>query len=516
MSEALATLVRVNLAVAIAVAAVLALRLPLRHLFGARATYGLWILVPAAAAAMLAPPRVVTVMASQPDIALPALPPPPVSAGVVVTQAIDPTPALLALWATGALACALWLGVRQLQFGRAARAGRAGPAVIGVLRPRIVLPDDFEARYSLREQLVILAHERTHIARGDPRINALAAAGSCLAWFNPFAHLAVRYLRIDQELACDAAVVAAHPAARRSYAEAMLKTQLAARPLPLGCYWPAAAVHPLTERIGLLARALPSRRRRQAGGAAVALLALGGGVGGWTARPPQVEVRMDAPAASPERPIRPGPSIAAPAVPPPSPKRVAVAPIETATTEAAPSLAGEPLAPLAVESPEPAVEASRRIKVHKAAERSFVEPGSAVRVMASMTDADGRQLVTDLTAFGSQSAYRIGRIERDGSRHSLFTSVEQRGHTLLVSASLGSQFEPGSSGTIPLASGQTRTIVLGDGEAVTVTATLRPETADEVEEGRRFTKRLPERRIRTAVIAPLPNPFRCGRRGAIC
>nr|MEA2799813.1 hypothetical protein [Phenylobacterium sp.] len=60
MSEALSVLLRINLAVAAAIAVAMLLRLPVRRLFGARIAYGLWSLVPLAAAAMLLPPRVVT------------------------------------------------------------------------------------------------------------------------------------------------------------------------------------------------------------------------------------------------------------------------------------------------------------------------------------------------------------------------------------------------------------------------------------------------------------------------
>lgn len=107
--------------------------------------------------------------------------------------------------------------------------------MIGVLRPRVILPADFAELYTPREQLVVLAHEQTHIARHDSRINAVVAVARCVNWFNPAAHLLAHYLRIDQEFACDAQVVTAHPTARRSYAQAMLKAQIAARPLPMGC-----------------------------------------------------------------------------------------------------------------------------------------------------------------------------------------------------------------------------------------------------------------------------------------
>ena len=87
---------------------------------------------------------------------------------------------------------------------------------------------------------MILAHENAHLRAGDARINAVAAAALCACWFNPLVHMAVYLMRLDQELACDAAVLDRFPRARRLYAEVLLKTQLAAQPLPFGCHWPAA------------------------------------------------------------------------------------------------------------------------------------------------------------------------------------------------------------------------------------------------------------------------------------
>ena len=49
-------------------------------------------------------------------------------------------------------------------------------------------------------------------------------------------HLAAHFARIDQEMACDETVVTRFPGARGDYARALVKAQLAVRPLPLGCY----------------------------------------------------------------------------------------------------------------------------------------------------------------------------------------------------------------------------------------------------------------------------------------
>src|SRR6201999_1923955 len=100
-----------------------------------------------------------------------------------------------------------------------------GPAVLGMLRPRIVMPDAFQEHFTAAEQAAILAHERVHLARQDARINALAAFLRCFCWFNPLIHLGARWLRIDQELACDAIAVSAS-VSRQTYAKALLKSQL--------------------------------------------------------------------------------------------------------------------------------------------------------------------------------------------------------------------------------------------------------------------------------------------------
>jgi hypothetical protein len=296
----------------------------------------------------------------------------------------------------------------------------------------------------------------------------------------------------------------------------MLKTQLAARPLPLGCYWPAPAAHPLAERIGLLGRALPGRRRQAAGTAAVALLALTGAAAAWGARPPQLLVL---PAQAPRDPIEAPAAAEAPhAVQPPARRmKPQGAPIATSSTPPvqptpAPAIEAAPAEAAASPSPlEADPDAGRfRPRVQGSAERSSVEAGWAVRVVATMNDPEGHRLITDLTSFGSQSLYRSGYIARGGSRYSLFTSVVQQGGTLLVTASLGGSFRPGRSATVSLSPGETGHIVLPDGQTVTVTATLRRETPEEVEAGRRWAERPVQR------VAFAPDPFRCGRRGAVC
>jgi beta-lactamase regulating signal transducer with metallopeptidase domain len=500
MSDAVLTLLGVNVVVAVTVGLVMALRLPVRRLFGARVAYGLWSLVPLASLALLLPARVVRVAVSAAPQTTQMIFEPAAAATNVPTAPVL-LPLAVALWIAGALislGCLVW---RQLEFSRAARDGLAGPAVIGLLRPRIVTPFDFGRRYTPREQLVVLAHEAAHIRRHDTWANAALALAACVNWFNPAMHLFARYLRIDQEFACDAQVMAAHPTARRSYAEAMLKTQLAARALPLGCYWPAQSPHPLAQRIELLARHDPGRGRRLAGTAAVALLGVTGAVSAWAARPPEVvtvaaepEIRSQSTNRAAPRPVAKWPAsgpaklVAARAVSVQSPDGAAEA-ARLSAEAAAVQAASDAQAVSAPAASQPQLDPPLRMsKIRSLARRSTVEPGSAVRVFATMVDPEGRRLTTDLTAFGSQSAYRKGWFERDGSRQSLFTSVYQDGDRFTVSASLDRRFESWNSGSIVLAAGQTGQIVLGNGQVVTVTPTVRRETPAEVEEGQRATR----------------------------
>jgi TonB family protein len=283
----LEALIKANLVAALAVLAVLAARPQVLKHLGARAAYLCWTLVPALVAAILIPSRAIE--APAPAVRLPtgmedlaAAPPHPVMPIDWLTMVATP---VLLVWLAGVIAMGVFLALRQRRFLLDMSLGLAGPAVVGFRRQRIVTPDDFARRYSPAEQKLILAHEEVHLERHDARINALAALARCLCWFNPLVHIGAHAMRIDQELSCDAAVVERRPKARRAYAETLLKTQLAARPLPVGCYWPAGNAHPLTERIDMLTRKPLSPRRRIVATVAILSLAGAAGAAAWAAQP---------------------------------------------------------------------------------------------------------------------------------------------------------------------------------------------------------------------------------------
>lgn len=252
---------------------VLLLRLPVRRVFGARAAYALWWLLPAAMLAVLLPapvaaPAALSVVAGAGSSGTVTLMP-----GTMEAEAawLDIKLLLGLLWALGALAATSLLVARQRRFQRAlgrieplhdglwkAEARDGLPAVVG-LRPRIVLPSDFEQRYAPDQQALVVAHERVHARRGDTVWNLLFALLCAWQWFNPLLRIAQRAFRLDQELACDARVLAEHPQAWRSYGQALLDHPSFSPAAPLGC--PAFGTHPLKERITMLTRPLPSLNR---------------------------------------------------------------------------------------------------------------------------------------------------------------------------------------------------------------------------------------------------------------
>lgn len=292
--EALSMLLETTLAGSAAIILVWVLRGTVASRFGAGAAYLLWTLVPAAMVAVLLPARAIPieVLSAQADAGAVQ----PLFADALARPALAGW--LVALWMSGVVAVLAVHAVRQYRFTSAlgplrrradglyqADACAGLPAVMGLLRPRIVVPVDFDHRYDEQERRLMLRHERVHLRRGDLPVNAAVALVRCLYWFNPLVHIAARRFRHDQELACDQAVIARFPQQRRAYGDAMLKTQLAVDALPLACHW--GGRHLLKERIAMLKRPLPSRRRMRVGVLVVSASMLIAAVAAWAAQPAQ-------------------------------------------------------------------------------------------------------------------------------------------------------------------------------------------------------------------------------------
>lgn len=76
------------------------------------------------------------------------------------------------------------------------------PALIGLLRPRILLPESAET-WGARQRLSVLTHELLHDFHGDLHMARLGTLLRGVFWFHPVVRIAVRYLLRSQELRCD-------------------------------------------------------------------------------------------------------------------------------------------------------------------------------------------------------------------------------------------------------------------------------------------------------------------------
>lgn len=92
------------------------------------------------------------------------------------------------------------------------------PFVAGV-RPVVIAPASLTSDAAGE---AAIAHELTHVKRGDERDRLVGECLAALFWFNPFTRAVERRLASARELACDAEVLdRAAPAMRRAYAAAI-------------------------------------------------------------------------------------------------------------------------------------------------------------------------------------------------------------------------------------------------------------------------------------------------------
>ncbi len=84
----------------------------------------------------------------------------------------------------------------------------SSPVVLGILRPSIVVPNDWR-EWSAAKLNAVLAHERSHIRRFDPILQLLSAVHRAMLWFSPFSWILHKNMvRAAEEASDDSAVAA--------------------------------------------------------------------------------------------------------------------------------------------------------------------------------------------------------------------------------------------------------------------------------------------------------------------
>lgn len=171
-------------------------------------------------------------------------PPPAVSAPAAALPwyaRLTPWHALAAVWAVGVAVLAVRGIVGYIKLKRHVAlacktsdgcyggACVTAPFTLGILRPRVYLPDDLQGT----ARRAVLLHEQTHIRRRDPLTKPLFYAVACLHWFNPLAWLAFCTFEHDMEAACDEAAVRGRPLPERNaYCESLLHFAVQGRSIP--------------------------------------------------------------------------------------------------------------------------------------------------------------------------------------------------------------------------------------------------------------------------------------------
>jgi beta-lactamase regulating signal transducer with metallopeptidase domain len=157
---------------------------------------------------------------------------------------------LILLWTLGTVAvCSVWLArwVPILKLCREARPLQIAapvsvkcstspiePALVGILRPVVLLPEGLIERLSPEELRAVLAHEVAHLRRHDNLTAAMHMLVEAVFWFFPVTWWLGGRLNVERERACDEAVLSrgSEPVV---YAESILKVCKFYVHVPIDC-----------------------------------------------------------------------------------------------------------------------------------------------------------------------------------------------------------------------------------------------------------------------------------------
>ncbi|TWU06317.1 M56 family metallopeptidase [Stieleria varia] len=100
--------------------------------------------------------------------------------------------------------------------------GPIGPAVLGILRPTILIPSVVTQGKTATELEPLIAHELIHVRRGDLWWSLLQSIAKSLWWFHPLVWFSGRMLNHEAERSCDEETVSSLGCAPSVYARSLL------------------------------------------------------------------------------------------------------------------------------------------------------------------------------------------------------------------------------------------------------------------------------------------------------
>ncbi len=134
------------------------------------------------------------------------------------------------------------------------------PVSYGVFKKTVLLPDNYEEKYSRDELYFLLLHEMTHIKQGDTAKLHLVSLAECFLWVTPAMRLFIKNFKRDSEIRCDNRVIGLQGSERETYGNLILK-ECADRNTSMGFGF-SDSYNALSNRLDALYRYKPEKHKR--------------------------------------------------------------------------------------------------------------------------------------------------------------------------------------------------------------------------------------------------------------
>jgi len=138
------------------------------------------------------------------------------------------------VWLVWGCGCAGMLVRWRLRWMRATRGTLLGPAVVGIFRPVLMLPEGIEERLTPEQLQAVVAHEICHVRHRDNLAAAVHMIVEAIFWFHPLVWwIGVRLVE-ERERACDEEVLE-RGSDRATYAASILRVCELCLESPVAC-----------------------------------------------------------------------------------------------------------------------------------------------------------------------------------------------------------------------------------------------------------------------------------------